>query len=187
MLEDAYLLKELQKGNHHAFKTLYERYWEHLYAVAYHWLGAKEEAQEIVQEVFVELWEKRTALNIKKSFSSYLFAVTKYKVFDCIDARAVRKNYLSQVQRSSSAGTYGTENTLVFKETQQRIADALEKLPVKTQQIFSLSREQELPYTKIAKMMNMSVKSVEYHITKTLKYLRLIIRSLVFLIFFDLL
>lgn len=180
--DDIVLLKQLQQGNHLAFRTLYEKYWEHLYAVAYHWLGSQEEAQEIVQEVFVELWEKRSCLVIRKSWAAYLFAVAKFKVFDCLDARAVRRRYVIGQQQAPASLHEEGHQRLVAQETQQSIREALAQLPAKTQQIFSLSRERELSYAEIAQLMNISVKSVEYHITKTLKHLRLIVRSVVILL-----
>ncbi|MEQ9443233.1 MAG: RNA polymerase sigma-70 factor [Cyclobacteriaceae bacterium] len=179
--DDASLLKALQQGNHAAFKQLYETYWEHLYAVAYHWLGVNEEVQEIVQDVFVELWAKRSTLNIQKSLSSYLFAAVKYKVFDCIDAKQVRRRHFSSVQQSYPVVDWSTEQGLALQETRQTLTNALQSLPPKTQQIFHLSREQELTHTEIAQKLNLSVKSVEYHITKALRYLRLVLKSISFL------
>lgn len=183
--DDAFLLTELQKGNEQAFKSLYEKYWEHLFSVTYYWIGSKEEVQEIVQDVFVDLWEKRSVLCIKKSLSAYLFAVTKYKVFDLIDAKVIRRNYLSQIRHSSTMEDFNIENSLILEDTQKSVTNALEKLPPKTQQIFSLSREQELTHSEIASMMNLSVKSVEYHISKALKYLKLMLRSSLLLSFFN--
>lgn len=172
---DVLLQDLLYDGDEHAFSEIYNRYWEKLLAIAYHHLEDKEAAQEIVQEVFMSLWKRRTEVKVQ-TIENYLATATKYALYAFKLKEKHRKNLLAQ-NYSPSISNEDVEEKVAARFLKDYINGMVKKLPEKCRLIFRYSRETDLSNIEIAQELNISVKTVEAHISKALKILRMSLRD----------
>lgn len=167
------LLFQLKKGDEHAFRELYNLYWEKLFIAAYNLLKNKELCEDLLQEIFISLWNKRQTLVIKTTLQNYLYACITYKVYDYFRGNSVllKTELLEKFDKRIHASN--PETLLMHQELIAQIQIAIEALPEKSKAVFKLSREDQLTYNEIAEKLNISTKTVEAHISKSLKLLRI--------------
>ena len=174
LLTDDLLLRLLQASDEHAFRELYQRYWKKLFTTACYKLKSKEAAEEIVQNIFVSLWEKRATLQID-NLENYLFIAVKYKVINYVESLMVRQ--AGQKQLAGNTTDESTEATIMINDLHAVIQQALTQLPAKTREVFTMSRFEKCSVREIARHMNLTEKAVEYHITQSLKLLRVSLKD----------
>ena len=166
--DDAALLRALSLDDEAAFATIYDRYWDALHAQASRKLGCPHEAEEIVQDLFVALWHKRHSVDIQQ-LKPYLFTALKYRLIDCIRARAVRHAHAA----TPPPGTdHGTEETVAAADLHAALDAGVRHLPAHAQKVFRLSRIEHRTVPEIAAHLQVSPKTVEYHLARSLKLLR---------------
>ena len=170
-LADEILTKLLKADDVAAFKEIYVRHWKPLFNAAYYRLGSKETAKELVQNLFLHLWEKRATHSIN-NLQHYLQAAIKNKVINHIESVLVQKKYWKHISESASSSNSETEALLQYNELYIAFEKALQQLPEKTRNVFRMSRFEQLSVREIAQHLNISEKAVEYHITTSLKALR---------------
>ena len=179
MLSDDSLLSAFKSGDVEAFEEIYNRFWRKLFLLAYKKLHSKEVAEELTQTIFVSLWERRTEIEII-GLENYLFSAIKYKIIDYIDAIIVKDKIFNNIRNSDiQYANSDAEATIAVKEIREAIDKALEVLPEKTQTIFKLSRFEHFTIKEIAFKMNMNEKAVEYHITQSLKTMRIHLKDFI--------
>jgi RNA polymerase sigma-70 factor (family 1) len=167
------LINLLQQDKLGAFKEIYTRYWKQLYSEAYKRLKNKEMAEEIVQEVFTSLWHKRGALNITQTLGGYLFTSVSNLVIDQYRKDLVRARYKESFKLVYSETDNSTEDAILVKELEHTIENEVNSLPDKCRSVFELSRVEHKTNKEIACELGISEKTVEHHITKALKHIRL--------------
>ncbi|MCU0468639.1 MAG: RNA polymerase sigma-70 factor [Arcicella sp.] len=168
---DEQLVEFLKKGNTDAFAEIYQRYWFKMYSVAYHALGNKQEAEEIVQDVFVSLWSRFSELEIR-NLSVYLIVAVKHRKTNFIKSQINFRKFqeyqiLHEIQQS-----YFTDDIVDFSDLAKAVEEAMKKLPEKSAEIFRKSRFENQSIKDIAQAFDLSEKAVEYHLTKSVKVLR---------------
>jgi RNA polymerase sigma-70 factor (family 1) len=156
-----------------AFDEIYERYWEKLLRMAIFKTNHKEAAEEIVQELFTSLWEKRRNVVIN-NLENYLFVALKYLIINYLKAKIKDTNLIDSEGLEIASNLH---ESMTAEALQSAIKKAVSLLPDKTQIIFHLSRFEEKSHKEIASELDISEKSVEYHITQALKFLRLQLRD----------
>lgn len=166
---DTHLLLLSKADNQTAFKQLYDRHWKRLYLFALKLLKDQSEAKDAVQDVFSNLWAKRKELDIKNP-EAYLMASIKYKCLEYLKEKKLAPSFLHQFELSDQENPI--ENKIHFEETMQLLDTGIDGLPAKTKKIFKMSRQQDLSNKEIAYLLNISTKTVEYHITQSIKQLR---------------
>ena len=169
--DDDALVLGLEAGNERAFTEIYERYWQRLYALAHRKLNASTDAEEVVQDVFVTLWHKRSTARIAR-LEVYLFAAAKYKIIDCLRARMAHSGYIAKTTPYSRSDDRSTEEELDASDLSGALAASVGVLPENTQTVFRLSREAYQSVPEIAVRLNLAPKTVEYHLTRSLRFLR---------------
>lgn len=170
---DERLLRLMADGDKQAFTTLYRRYWEELYITAAKALRDKKEAADVVQDVFLSLWNRRNELNIQGSLSAYLHTSIRYKCIHYIEKNITRRDYLVQLAEISVTTTApNAEMHLQTQEMLQTINKAVAKMPPKMQEVYMLSRQECLTYKEIADLLGISVETVKKHIQHALKLIR---------------
>ena len=174
---DEELIALLHNSDSRAFTELYERYWDKLFYVAGKKLDNLHEAENIVQDVFMDLWKRREILNITGSVGGYLIVAVKYKVISFQKKRYRQLSIQSKDGLESSIPDNSTEHLIRYHELQRQYDDELSKLPEKCKFAFSL-RNEGLSYKDIADTMDVSVKTVEMHVSHALKTLRINIGSI---------
>lgn len=180
---DNNIVLRLRQNDEGALTELYNVHWRSMFISAYNLLKDKELCEDIVQEVFMGIWKNRASLNINVSFKSYLYACTRYQVF-----KQFRKNKdkirlglfdnLDQLFHSDSP-----ETGLMQKEFARQVDAIVESLPEKCRKVYKLSRVEELSHKQISDTLNISTKTVENHITKALRILRIGISEIMIFFF----
>lgn len=168
---DEELLEALRNGDENAFNEIYERFWYRIFLAAYQRLRKKELAQEMVQNLFLKLWEKRASLQIRQ-LEHYLFASIRHAIIDHINAQLVVNNYREYYTAFTKVEEETTDRMVALDEVSEALEEALTRLPEKSQEVFRLSRLNHWPVDKIANHLDLSTKTVQYHLTKSLKFLR---------------
>ncbi|PMD90442.1 RNA polymerase subunit sigma-24 [Siphonobacter sp. BAB-5405] len=171
MIDEQKLISELQQGSLTAFEAIYSQYWYPMFLVAYRKLNDREVAEEMVQDIFVKLWERKASVSINR-LSYYLFSAVRYAVIDQIRARVTREQYLSYYQSFLSTEDSSTEEAIILNDLRSALEDSLQTLPEKSRQVFTLSYFENWSVTQIAHHIQLSEKAVEYHLTKAVKFLR---------------
>ncbi|WP_207425240.1 RNA polymerase sigma-70 factor [Pedobacter sp. SYSU D00535] len=155
-----------------AFERLFKEHFKALHAYANMMLKDEEQAEEIVQQVFLKLWERREQLNIQISIKAYLYKSVHNDCLNYFQQNKTRAKYEDYASRSGSAEAGSAAKKLELKELEGRIADALDELPQQCRTIFQMSRFEELKYKEIAEQLGISIKTVENQMGKALKILR---------------
>lgn len=173
---DETLLENLKKGNRDAFEKIYLNYWDKLYSSVYKRVKVTEVAEEIVQDFFVSLWEKRSSIVIHTSFEAYIFTAVRYQVLNYLQKEIIRNNYKAGL---STEETYSdsTLDQIYLKELDRVIENEIDQLPDKCQHVFRLSRQENLSIKEIAEKLEISTKTVENHLTKALRILRISLKD----------
>jgi len=172
------LLENFIHGDRASFTILYKQYWYKLFLIANRRLNDREISEELVQEIFVQLWEKRETLHIQ-SLEKYLVRSMKYAVIDHIRSQIIKNNYISYYKAFIDQEESDTENLVAVNDLATYLEKGLKILPDKSREVFRLSRMESWPVTKIASHLQLSEKGVEYHITKSLKTLRIYLKDFV--------
>ncbi|MFY7828376.1 MAG: RNA polymerase sigma-70 factor [Flectobacillus sp.] len=170
-LTDEQLVVLIMEDNKYAFEEVYHRYWYKLFGVAYHEIGTREEAEELVHDLFESLWNRRHQLNIRM-LSAYLVVSIKHLSTNYIKSLITNRKYQEYLIFSELRQSHSTEEVVHFSELSEAVEEAMKKLPEKTCEVFRMSRFENQSVKDIAVKLNLSEKAVEYHITKSLKYLR---------------
>jgi len=166
---DQKLLEELRLGNRVAFTELFNRYWKKLLAISYTYTKDRSSAEEIVQEVFIGLWNRKDQLNIK-ALEPYLATAVKFSVFKSIHQQK-RREELAMLNYQTELVALDEEK-IHAKFLQEYIDGIVEQLPEKCRLVFKYSRNDGLSIPEIAAEMDIAEKTVEAHLTKALKTIK---------------
>jgi len=178
IFDDAILLKLLKAGDGTALQEIYSRYSEPVFLAALKKLRSKAIAEELVQNLFISLWAKRETVQIQH-LSSYLQTAIRYQVIDYIRSQMIRERYYQSAREQMTVQENLSESRLLLHELSIAIDNTIKKLPQKTQEIFRLSRYEKRSVKEIAQYMNLSEKAVEYHVTQSLKFMRLHLKDFI--------
>jgi len=173
---DSELLIRLGNDDQAAFEELYKRYWQRCYAQVLRRSGDTNLAEDITQSVFVSLWEKRKSVEIR-NIGTYLFAAVRFRFITYLKAQPHEEAYSLHVLRDQYDGQNPVEVSVRIKELNEAIDKGVAMMPPKTKIIYTLSRAEYYSVKEIAKKLNLSEKAVEYHITQSLKTLRLVLKD----------
>lgn len=169
---DKILIKRLNEEDELALTTIYNRYWKLLFVYAINVLKNKELSKDVVQDVFISLWDNRKQLKIKVSLKSYLYASTRYQVFAKIRKKEHKLHVALFDDIDNRLKKTSPETKLIYKELVEQINHVVALLPEKCRIVYKLSREEHLSHKEISQRLNISTKTVENHITKALRALR---------------
>lgn len=169
--EDHLLVLGLHQGKSAAFEEIYSKYWFKIYRIAFNQTGNKEEAEELVQDVFLSIWNRRTVCAIK-NLDLYLVVSIKNRLYDFIRSKINFRKYQEHIIFKEIDFHFDTEEFVNYTELANAVEKVLSLLPEKSVTIFKKSRFQNMNTREIASQMQLSEKAVEYHITKSLKFLK---------------
>ncbi len=175
---DRELIQFLKDDDQEAFREIYDRYWKRILFKAVKKVNDISLAEEVVQDVFLSIWNRRHGLMIEGDLGTYLAAAVFYNV---VRARCRKRREL-EVHCEAMSGRSGTENTtenmLAFKILNDDIVRYVSALPTQTRLVYRLHKEEGRSYREIASYLNISPKTVDYHISKAVKGLRATLSSL---------
>ena len=169
--------RAIKEGQETAFEMIFKTYYQPLCRYAYSFLSDKEEAEEVVQSAFITIWEKRSTLEVQTSFKSYLYRMVRNACLNVIKHSKVKQQHVAQALAGGEPQHEHVTETVHSSELEIRISDAMKTLPEQCRLVFQLSRFEELKYQEIADQLNISVKTVENHMGKALKLMRVQLRE----------
>jgi RNA polymerase sigma-70 factor (family 1) len=170
-LTDEALLVSLRAGNEAAFTEIYHRYWQKLFYLAGKKLDDLYEAEGLVQDIFLDLWQRRERLDIQGSLNSYLAVALKYRVINLQAKQDRDAAYVQYAAKHLPRQDESTEQWLGFEELRGRLAALVAALPEKCRIAYQL-REMGYSQREIAGHMQISENTVETHIGRALRFLR---------------
>ena len=168
------LLQLIREDNMVAFYNLYERYSKRLFGFVLKYLKQESDAEEIVQEVFIKIWENRASIDIFSSFESFLFTIAYNKTISLFRQRTTENKYLEHLKSIQQVDEEPVIiDEIYYTELKDKIQSLLDELSPRQKEIFQLSREQGLTHQEIAAKLNISVNTVKKHMVNSLAFLRL--------------
>lgn len=171
-MEDFVLIDRIKANDQVAFEIVFQKYWDMVMTVCIKYTGSEEDAKELTQDIFYSIWSRRADLIIKTNLSAYLHQCAKNKSFNFLRDQERRQAKLQLVPSASLIDGHSAQE-IDLKELHLTLQQATNNLLEPGKEIFKLSREESLSHREIALKMNISVKTVEYHIGKTLRYFKL--------------
>jgi len=177
-LTDKELIVLLRAGDRGAFTQVYNRYWSSMYAHVYKMLRNREEAMDLVQDLFSALWLKSSELNPETKLSGHLYLSARNRVFNLIRQNRVKNDYLGAVIKfAEESGTEMMEQ-LDEKDLMEAIEAEIRNLPEKMREVFELSRKHNLSHKEIAQQLGISDQTVRKQVQNALRILKPRLQSL---------
>jgi RNA polymerase sigma-70 factor (family 1) len=170
--KEDHLIEGLRSGRESAYQQLFESYYQKLVVFAIKYLGDLEIARDLVQDLFLSLYETRLSISIQTSLRSYLYSAVKNRCLNHLKHRAVREKHTNMIIQSYNGRDLDMEEKIDTTELEARIFEIVSKLPGKCRQIFIMSRVDGKRNLEIADALNLSVRTVETQISKAIKTLR---------------
>ena len=170
--ETAGLVRRMAEGDSQAFDRLMEFYYPKILRMAYLISGNHADSEDIVQDLFFRLWENRENLTIESSLKAYLLTAVRNSCFEELRHQEVVRTHQNYVMGSSNLIDYNTEHYLLYSDLNDHLQEAIKKLPEDMRTIFEMNRFKNLKYREIAEELNVSVRTVESKISKSLEFLR---------------
>lgn len=165
-------LRQLIAGDATAFRKIYELYQGKLFLYTFRFTKSKSAAEEIVQEVFVRIWERRAQIDEVRNFNAYILRITKNLLIDGLKKAALDRNLQEKIHHSMQALKSTPADELIEKEIARLYQQALDTLTPSQKNVFLLSREEELSYDEIAQKLNIAKNTVRNQMSDALRSIR---------------
>lgn len=169
---DIDLIKKLQKGDTEAFDKIYNKYAGKLYLFAMKYLRSADEAKELVQSVFLKVWENHKKLKEESSFKSYLFTIAYNDICKLFRKRNYRQKFIEETLYENSQSSIETEDGIDYQSVLERVQQIVDKLPERQKTIFLKSRQEGKSSKEIAAELGLSPGTVDNYISESLKFIR---------------
>ena len=167
----AYFLLLLKQNSKEAFTALYKKYWRQVYNFSRLYLTNQDTAEEVVQEVFIKVWEGRDFMREDDNFKGLMFIITRNLIFNQ-HRKNLNEDFYKMTVLAAMEDSYDIEEEIEAKNLSEYIDMLINELPPRRREIFNLSRKGNKSYKEIAELLNISEKTVENQISEALKYLR---------------
>jgi len=169
---DKQLLADIRKGSEEAFRQLFEKYWEDLYRMAHRRLASPEDIKDILQDVFLSLWNNIDQVNADESLGGYLYTSLRNRIFNFFEKRQNRLNCLMKQPFNPVESEENIWNRFNTKEIQKVIALQVAAMPPKMKRIYLLSKKEQLTISEIAELLNLSPQTVKNQLHRALERMR---------------
>ena len=166
---DRQWVKEMQNGREDAFERLFLAYYDDLCAFASQYVSSSQDVEDLVQEVFLSVWERRKALDPQQSIRAYLYKATRNGALKNLNREQRWPTVQRELQEHSLRGRPGEQ--LEHSEVEADVWEAVNALPERRREIFLLSRQHGLTYAEVAELLDISIKTVETQMGRALRYL----------------
>ena len=181
---DFELISRIKEGDESAFRIVFDLYSSKLYAFSYRFLKEKEPCQEVVQEVFLNLWINRAKLDTQYPIAPYLYTITRRLTLNVLRHVATSQSAMDKMWLNVKKVSNETEEEVFLEDLSRFTEQVLSKMPKQQQLIFRMSRHQELSYDEIAEELNISRNTVKNHLVAALKTLRTQLNKAFSILFF---
>jgi len=158
--------------NEESFTWLFNTYWEKVYALCYKSIRSHEDARELTQNIFKSLWERRDQINITGKAEHYLMRSAKLQVINFYRDAQIQRKHLDCLYEEYCDSDNCTENEIMYKQLKDELGVLVAKLPCQCKLVYELSRNKNLSNKEIASKLDISIKTVEYHLSNANKVLK---------------
>ncbi len=172
---DLKTLEALQQGDHKAFEAVFVTYYSKTKAFIYGYIKSEEDAEELTEELFVNLWINQHSIDTSRSFNSFLHTIARNSAINFLKHKYVQDTYLNNIRYQECSST--SEEDLIAKELGLLIDDIVERMPEQRKKIYTLSRNEGLSNAEIAERLNTTKRNVESQLSLALKEIRKAISS----------
>ncbi|MBP1616469.1 MAG: polymerase sigma-70 factor [Bacteroidetes bacterium] len=169
---DKNITERLRNDDKSVIDDIFKSYHSRIFRFSLSYLKNDNDAYDIVQEVFIKIWENRLTLKPETNFDAFVFTISRNAVHSLFRKKLCEQKYLSYLSEMAVSNSQDTEQQTDFVFLEQKYEELIENLPSKRKEIFLLSRKSGLTNKEIAKKQGISEKTVEDHLTKALMYLK---------------
>ncbi len=169
---DQVLMQEIKAGNMMAFDALYKNYSRKLYRFSISILKSSEEAENIVQEVFLNLWLNREKIENNSSVKYYIFSIAYNSSISIIREKIKKTKFIEYLRTLQDINQESVDLQIEYKELEERLTMIIDSLPERQKEVYLLHRIEGLKYSEIAERLNISVNTIENHMSRALKTIR---------------
>lgn len=170
--QDKQLIESVRNGDEQAFEVLFKRYYKNLCVFAFRYIPEEDVVEDLVQEMFFKLWEKRSNLFITTSLESYLYRSVHNLAINFLNHEKIKRGYKDKVIQGFKKKLYNDDIAYWEFGLEEVVKKNIEKLPDRRRKIFKMSRFEELKNHEIAEKLDVSIKTVEAQMTQALRFLR---------------
>ncbi|HWJ92336.1 MAG TPA: RNA polymerase sigma-70 factor [Flavisolibacter sp.] len=170
--DERLLFARMSTGDQQAFSQIFHHYSQRIYGFILSKTKSEELTEEIVQDVFIKLWNKRDEVREIENYGAYILTMAANKTYDFLRKMASEEKLKQRVWLSIQNHSNITEETLDFKQSQALLNEAIEQLPPQRKKVFLLSRQEGLSHNEIAERMNLSPKTVNNHLVEALRFIK---------------
>lgn len=163
---------ELKKGDENALDELFQFYYPKLFSFARTFIKNSPAIDDVLQEVFIRIWNNRASINSASTFNALIYTITKNLLLNELRAMVSDEKMRGELKFQAVATEFATQQKVEFNEVKTQVEKVIAELPEKQEQIFRMSREEGLSYKEIAEKLQISVKTVEYHMSQALKVIK---------------
>ena len=175
---DERLVDAIRNGNEDAFAELFNRHWQKVHKLAYSKVRNREATEEIVQDLFIKLWDKRADLSIQ-NVGAYLYTCVKHRCLNYIESQIAQKKHWEYYKTFLPVSDESTGNAVAFGELMEAIEAGIDLMPEKGKKVFRLNRFEGRSVKEIAHLLNLSEKAIEYYLTQSTKKLRAYLKEFI--------
>jgi RNA polymerase sigma-70 factor (ECF subfamily) len=176
-VDDSLLVTRIRQDDKYAFKSLYQRYSKKIYFFSLKYLGNNIEAEELVQSVFINVWEKRNYLDPTNSVKSYIYKAAANYIYNYLKKKSIHARFVDSQINKDEVLTNLTYEQVLFNDLEKSINSIVGILPPQQQKIFQLNRNEGLTNDEIASKLDLSVRTVENQMYRALKTIRIILKE----------
>ena len=169
---DEELMHEIKAGNMLAFDELYRKYSRRLHKFSYAMLKSTEDTENLIQDVFLNLWLNREKVEKNASVSYYIFTIAYNSAISVIRKKIKNANYIEYVKSLQDLVQEPVDLQVEYKELDEKLNKIIDKLPQRQKEVYLLSRVEGLKYSEIAERLNISINTVENHLSRALDNIR---------------
>jgi len=171
------ILEQVSLGDEKAFRRLFDHYWDNIYSVAFVFTKSSVLAEEMVQDVFLKVWQKRDQLPGIEKFEGWLFTIARNHILNTLRNKSAEQSFSEDLLQYFKETTNLPEQQLLLKESEQLISRAAAQLPEQQKKVFLLSRGQGMSHEEIARELGLSKLTIKTHMHMALKSMRLYIEK----------
>jgi RNA polymerase sigma-70 factor, ECF subfamily len=177
-INDLQLIQQVKNGNEAAFNMLFYQYHARVFNLCRKFLGRKEDAEEVVQTVFLAVWENRGQLDETLPIAGYILTIARHWIYNFLKKGVYRQAYIDYLATKDNELDFVTEEEIMFNDLNNLLEKLIAELPPKRKEIFCLSRNEGLSYREISERLSITESTVNTQITKALEFIRENISSL---------
>ena len=172
LYSDEELMQEIKADNMFAFDILYKKYCKRVYKFGYSILKSIEETENLTQDVFLNLWENRHKVEKDSSIKSYVFTITYNSAISIIRKKAKESQFVEYLKTLQEINEQPVNVELEYNELTNRLDQIINELPPRQKEVYLLHRVEGLKYIEIAEQLNISINTIENHMSRALKTIR---------------